>query len=118
MKNPRDKRIALTPAQRGQIVQRVLVDGWTSAEAAAAAAVPERLVEAWVADYRRHGMASLRRASSKTVATEIVRVRLVWPFRAVSHGISSGVRWLLARERPVPPSPLRHSRDDRRGGGA
>ena len=31
----------ITRAQRGQIVQRVIVDGWTSAEAAAAFGVPE-----------------------------------------------------------------------------
>jgi hypothetical protein len=47
-------------ATRGQIVQRVLVDGWSAAQAAAAFEVGERQVVRWVAAYRRHGMASLR----------------------------------------------------------
>ena len=49
-----------TAAQRGQIVQRVLVDGWSAAQAAAAFGVSEWRVVQWVAAYRRHGMASLR----------------------------------------------------------
>jgi len=118
MKNDSAMRRTLTPAERGQIVQRVIVDGWTSAQAAGAAAVPERLVDAWVADYRRYGMASLRHAPSKTIAAEVVRLRLLQPVRAVFRGISSGARQLLVRERPVPPSPLRRSQDDRRGGGS
>ena len=46
--------------QRAQIIQRVLVDGWTPAEAAKACGVEERRISRWVADYRRYGMASLR----------------------------------------------------------
>jgi Helix-turn-helix domain len=46
--------------QRGQIIQRVLVDGWSAAQAAAVFGLPERRVARWVADYRRRGMASLR----------------------------------------------------------
>jgi transposase len=48
------------PATRGQIVQRVLVDGWSTAQAAASFGIGERQVVRWVAAYRRHGMASLR----------------------------------------------------------
>jgi hypothetical protein len=46
-------------ARRGLIVQRVLVDGWSPAQAAAAFDVGERQVARWVAHYRRRGMASL-----------------------------------------------------------
>ena len=109
-------RPPLSPAQRGRIVQRVIVDGWTSAEAAAAADVPERLVAAWVAAYRRDGMASLRHAPGKTVAAEIVRLRLGRPVGAVLRSIGQGLRWLLAPRPPTSPSPLRRSQDDRRGG--
>ena len=42
MKSLSSPPLTLSPAQRGQIVQRILVDGWTVAEAAAAAGVPER----------------------------------------------------------------------------
>ena len=50
----------LSPAQRGAVVQRVQVDGWSVREAAAAFGLPERRLAGWVAAYRRHGMASLR----------------------------------------------------------
>ena len=63
---------SITVARRALIVQRVLVDGWTSARAAAAFDVSERLVDAWVADYRRRGMTSLRRVPGKTVIAEII----------------------------------------------
>src|SRR5271168_4036185 len=107
MKKRSTEPVALTPAQRGQIVQRVIVDGWTSAEAAAAVGVPERLVDAWVADYRRHGMASLCHVPRKTVAAEILRLWLGRPVRAVSRAISNGLRRLFVHEPPPSPSPLR-----------
>ncbi|MGH7031945.1 MAG: helix-turn-helix domain-containing protein [Stellaceae bacterium] len=116
MKNSSAERPNLTPAQRGQIVQRVLVEGWTSAEAAAAVGMPERLIAAWIADYRRHGMASLRDRPGKSVAAEIIRLRLVHPARDALRGISSAMRFLSAYEPPVAPSPLRRSHDDRGGG--
>ena len=50
----------VSAAQRGQIIQHVLVDGWTPAQTAAAYRIAERHVEQWVEAYRRHGMASLR----------------------------------------------------------
>jgi len=46
--------------QRAQIIQRILVDGWTPAQAAKTCGVEERRIARWVADYRRRGMASLR----------------------------------------------------------
>ena len=110
--------VSLTPAQRGQIIQRVIVDGWTSAEAAAAIGVPERLVDAWVADYRRYGMASLRHVPRKTVAAEILRLWLGRPVHAVSRTISNGLRRLFARQHPTNPSSLDRLNDDRRDGGS
>src|SRR5271169_2700087 len=117
MKKRSTQPVTLTPAQRGQIVQRIIVDGWTSAEAAAAAGVPERLVDAWVADYRRHGMASLRHIPRKTVAAEILRLWLGRPVHAVSRTVSTGLRRLSARQQPTSPSSLDGLNDDRRGGG-
>jgi transposase-like protein len=118
MKKRSTEPVALTPAQRGQIVQHVIVDGWTSAEAAAAVGVPERLVDAWVADYRRHGMASLRHVPRKTVAAEILRLWLGRPVRAVSRASANGLHRLFARERPTSPAPLGRLNDDRRDGGS
>lgn len=106
----------LSPAQRGLAVQRVIVDGWTTSAAAAAAGVPERFVAAWVADFREDGMASLRKRPGKTITAEYIHRRLLRPARLGLRGIGSLMRWLFALERPVPPSPIRHSRDDRRGG--
>ena len=54
------KRDGIAAVQRGQIIQRVLVDGWSTRQAAAACGIPERRIARWVADYRRDGMASLR----------------------------------------------------------
>ena len=50
----------ISPAQRGIIVQRVLIDGWSLAEAAASSGIAESRVADWLAAYRRRGMASLR----------------------------------------------------------
>ncbi len=47
-------------AERGCVIQRVMVDRWSPAQAGAHYGVPERQVARWVAAYRRHGMASLR----------------------------------------------------------
>src|SRR5271169_7169121 len=116
MKNRSTKPVALTLAQRGQIVQRVIVDGWTIAEAAAAAGVPERLVEAWVADYHRNGMASLRHVPRQTVAGEILRFWSGRPVRAVSQAITNGLRRLFARERLTGASAPDRLNDYRRRG--
>jgi transposase-like protein len=106
----------LSPAQRGQVVQRILVDGWTIADAAAAAGVPERTVALWVSDYRRHGMASLRRRRGRTAAAEYLDRQMLRPVRLVFRGAAYGVRWLLATKRGMSPPPILHSQDDRRGG--
>ena len=104
----------ITLARRALIVQRVLVDGWTSAEAAAAFGVSERQVDVWVADYRRYGMTSLRRAPGNTLAAEIVRLTILRPMRGIASRIASGLRRLLLRERLAEPLPLQRLNDDRR----
>jgi transposase-like protein len=112
MKNPALRHRTVSVAQKGQIVQRVLVDGWTSVEAAAAFGVPKRIVEVWVSDFRRHGMASLRQDPGRTIAAEMVR-SVVWrPMRAMWRRLLNGLRGSLAPEPLVQPLPLRHSNKD------
>ena len=112
MKNTELRRRTISVAQRGQIVQRVLVDGWTSVEAAAAFGVPKRIVEVWVTDFRRHGMASLRQDPGRTIAAEMIRFTLWRPVRAMWRKLSIGLRGSLAPEPLVQPLPLRHSNED------
>jgi transposase-like protein len=116
MKSSSSQSRTLSPAQRGQVVQRVLVDGWTVADAAGAAGVSERTVALWVSDYRRHGMTSLRHRSGGIAAAEYLNRQLLRPARLVFRGAAYGVRWLFAAERGASPSPIRRSHDDRRGG--
>jgi Helix-turn-helix domain len=106
----------LTAAQRGQVVQRVIVDGWTIADAAAAARLPERIVAAWVNDFRQNGMASLREKPGKTVIAGYFHHRFARPVRLALRGLRLGFRRLFAFERSALPSSIRQSRDDRRGG--
>ena len=113
MTTPSTERRAITAAQRGQIVQRVLVDGWSAARAAAAFGVEERLVAAWVAAYRRDGMASLRHNPSRTLAGEAFAR---WLWRPLAN-LWRTTLFRPYRDRPAEPSPLRGSRDDRRHGG-
>ena len=105
----------MTVARRALIVQRVLVDGWTSAEVAAAFGVAERQVDVWVADFRRSGMTSLRRAPGKTVVVEILRLAIGQPIRGAARRITNGLRRFFVREQLPQPLPLRHLNDDRRG---
>jgi hypothetical protein len=116
MRQSSSGRHRVTAVRRGQIVQRVIVDGWTTARAAAAFDMPRRLVEIWVADYRRHGMASLRRVPRRTVAAEIVELRLLRPVEALLRRMSRVVRRLFAPQRRAEPTSFRGSNDDRRGG--
>lgn len=78
----------IAPARRGQIIQRVLVDGWSAAQAAAAFGVSERRVVRWVAAYRRLGMASLR---DGTMAERAAGGRLLW-LRAWLARLTAAVR--------------------------
>jgi transposase-like protein len=118
MKHSPSGRHAITAARRGQIVQRVIVDGWTTARTAAAFDMPPRLVEIWVADYRRHGMTSLRRVPRRTVAVAIIELRLLRPAAALWRRMSSGWRRFSGRRRRAEPVSLRGSKDEGRGGGS
>jgi hypothetical protein len=113
MKKKPASRREISIAQRGQIVQRVIVDGWTTIEAAAAFNVPRPLVEAWVANFRRYGMASLRQDTGRTVIAEMVQLTIWRPVRAMYHKISIGLRGCLAAEALVQPVPFRHSNRER-----
>jgi hypothetical protein len=104
----------MTVARRALIVQRVLVDGWTSAEAASAFAVSERQVDVWVADFRRYGMTSLRRAPRKTLAAELVHLTIMRLVRGNASRIASGLRRLLLRKPLSQPLPPQRFNDDRR----
>ena len=106
------KSCGIAAAQRGQIIQRVLVDGWSPAQAAAAFGLQERRVARWVADYRRHGMASLR----EDEAAE--RVHLRWLRRiytAVSRCIG-GLRRGFGLVEPASCVVLRRTGDERGSG--
>jgi hypothetical protein len=111
MKNRPVPRPTITIAQRGGIIQRVIVD-WTSAQAAAAFGVPKRLVDVWVADFRKNGMASLRQKPGQTIAAELVQLVLSRPVRAISRKISSGLRRRFVSEPAVQPLPLRRTNKD------
>jgi hypothetical protein len=102
----------ITTAQRALIIQRVIVDEWTIGKAAATLGVPERLVAAWVLDYRRYGMASLRDASSRRPGAEFFQVVLSRPARAILRRIGLGVRNAFAPEAAVEPVSLRRSNED------
>lgn len=112
MKNTELRRRTISVAQRGQIVQRVIVDGWTSAEVAAAFGVPRGIVEVWVTDFRRHGMSSLRQDPGRTIAAEMVRFTVWRPVRAMWRKVLIGLCGSLAPAPLVQPLPLRHSNKD------
>jgi transposase-like protein len=105
----------ITIAQRGYIIQRVLVDGLSCCEAARRYGVEEQLVEAWIAAYRRDGMASLRCDPGPGGAVGLLRLRLSRSLR-VLHRVAGTLFASSRRDEPAPPSPLRRSQDDRRGG--
>ena len=106
----------ISVARRALIVQRVLVDGWTSGEVGATFGVSERQVDVWVADYRRYGMSSLRHTPERSVGAQIVRLTIVVPIRTAARGIENALHRLLVRDlsRPVP---LHHSNDEGHGRG-
>lgn len=112
------KRRGIGPAQRGQIVQRIIVDGWSTAATAAAFHVPKRLVAAWLSDYRRHGMQSLRHTPRKSVVAEMVRLKLAEPLLAAFRLVVATLHPLRVRGPQAQPLPLRRTSDERRGGSA
>jgi transposase-like protein len=102
----------MTMARRALIVQRVLVDGWTSTKAASAFGVSKRLVDVWVADYRRHGMMSLRRSAGERLVSEIVQVTISQPIRGLAGRIAAAVRRLLSPNRVPDLLALRRSNEE------
>jgi hypothetical protein len=100
----------IAAAQRGQIIQRVLVDGWSAAQAAEVFDIQERQVTRWVADYRRHGMASLR----EEYATESPQRRWMRPLRGWLLRWFGGLRRIATRPEPAPCIVLRRTGDDPR----
>src|SRR4051794_28338144 len=82
-------RAPLSPIGRRRVVDRVVVEGWSVAEAAAAAGVTDRTVFRWLARFRAGGQAGLvdrrpvpRRVPNRTspdrvsVICELRRLRL------------------------------------------
>jgi hypothetical protein len=102
---------AITTAKQALIIQRVIVDGWTIDTAAAHFNMPERLIAAWVAGYRRHGMASLRDPSTPTLGSEFIHT-ILRPVRAVSRRIWQALRRPFVIDAPAEPVPLRRSNKD------
>ncbi len=101
------------PAQRGQIVQRVMVEGWSPAQAAEAFSVGEREVARWVADYRRRGMASL----SRDVGPQRLPQRWARRLRSLLVRWSTRLRGRFERAEPAVCVELRRSSDDERARG-
>jgi transposase-like protein len=108
MKNSRSPRRPITPAKQGQIIQRIIVDGWSSAQAADYFGVSQHLVDAWVADFRRNGMASLRQDPGRTFGGEFLQLTILQPVRLMMRRVSIGLRRSLPVESQVQPVPLRH----------
>jgi len=114
MNNAYPPHRSITVARRALIVQRVLVDGWTSAKAAAVFGVSERQVDVWVADFRRSGMTSLRRAPGKTLAAQILHLTILRLVHGIASRIAGALRRRRLRTRLPQPLPMRRFNDDRR----
>lgn len=90
MTKARSRKRQITAAMRGNIVQRVLVDGWSTEQAAATFGIAEHHVGAWVAAYRRHGMASLRDKTGG--AFERAPLRWLWLLRLTGARFAARLR--------------------------
>jgi len=102
----------ITTTQRALLIQRIIVDEWTIDKAAATFDVPEWLIAAWVADYRRHGMASLRDAASRTLGAEFFQLTVSRPIKVAFRKIWHGLRNPLVAAAAAQPLPLRRSNKD------
>jgi transposase-like protein len=109
MGKQQDKGLTLAAAQRGQVVQRVLVDGWTVRQAAGAFGLDDRSVARWVRAYRRRGMASLR---GEGTASERAWRRLLIALQRRVPQASAAIWQLIGRAEPAPCVELRRGRDD------
>jgi hypothetical protein len=97
----------LGAVKRAQIIQRVLVDGWSPAQAAAVFELPERRIARWVNDYQRRGMASLRDDQPDDgVAQRCLRSLI----SAFSRGYT-GLRRGFGLVEPAPCIPLRYTEE-------
>jgi helix-turn-helix protein len=105
----RSKGRSIAAAQRGYIIQRVLVDGWSVRRAAETLDIEETRVTAWLRDYRRHGMAALRDDDTKTERLH----RRLW--RRLSGGLGRTVAGWWRRQPQREPAScvvLRRTGDD------
>jgi hypothetical protein len=95
-------------AKRGQVIQRVLVDRWSAAQAGAHFGIAEPQVARWVAAYQRHGMASLRgNAGGKRIRRRWFE-RLFASFGAAVRGClgSAPARCIVLRRSGQPTQPI------------
>ena len=97
----------ISAVRRGQIIQRILVDGWSPAQAADFLGVGERQVVRWVAAYRRSGMASLR-GDPASERTPCRRVRRLW---VMMVRVLTGLRGRDGHPEPAPCVELRRMHD-------
>jgi len=97
----------IAAVRRGQIIQRILVDGWSPAKAAAFLGVEERQVVQWVAAYRRNGMASLRGEP----ASERAARRWMRGLRVMMARVFAGLRGGERHREPAPCVELRRRGD-------
>jgi hypothetical protein len=97
----------IAAARRGQIIQRVLVDGWSAAQAAEAFDIQERQVARWVAAYRRRGMASLH----EDYATESLHHRWTRGLRGALLRCFGSLRRIVNRTEPAPCIVLRRTEE-------
>jgi hypothetical protein len=106
MTRPQAKKRRITAAQRGNIVQRVLVDGWSAGQAAATFNIEERRIVGWVAAYQRYGMASLHEDAADDGAAH----RWLWLLRLL------GIRFAARQRNGADGQPARSIRLPRRDG--
>ncbi len=92
-------------ATRGLVIQRVLVDGWSPAQAAASFGLGERQVAHWVAAYRRRGMKSLRERGG----TDWALRRWVWRLQAMIEQRAASPAAQPVQREPTPFVRLRRS---------
>lgn len=109
MIKPRAKMREIAAVRRAQIIQRVLVDGWSAADSAAAFGVRERQVVRWIAAYRRRGMASLRASDGASAGAtgrwaDRLKVMLAWLANIPPGG--------FAHREPAPCVVLRRGEED------
>lgn len=109
MAKQQDKTLTMAAAQRGYIVQRVLVDGWTVRQAAGAFGVDDKCVARWVRAYRRRGMASLR---ADDTAPERAWRRMLIALQHCVPQASATVWQLIGRADPAACVELHRDRDD------